>query len=152
MLAFAAAHDIAFDLVIPPVHADLLEIYHHAGLWPRFERWQRDLASLVATEGGPAVRLWDFAAYDAYATEPVPASRAQTMQWFWEPVHFKKPLGALIIRRILGADTGDFGERLTPQNVEARLARVRAQRDDYLASQPQAADRIEALVRRIGAR
>jgi hypothetical protein len=60
------------------------------------------------------------------------------MRWHWEPGHFKKELGDLVLDRILDvpapADTPveDFGIKLTPANIESHLAGVRSHRDRYL--------------------
>jgi hypothetical protein len=84
----------------------------------------------VAKDGGGAVPLWDFSDYSEWTTEPVPASgdRKTPTRWYWEPTHFKKALGALMVRRMFDHDPTPFGVLLTPDNVAARNAAVRAQR------------------------
>jgi hypothetical protein len=130
MIAFSRDHGIKLTMVLSPSHADALELYWRAGLWPRVEQFKTQLAATVAKEGRGAVPLWDFTEYSAWTTEPVPASgdRHTGTQWFWEPTHFKKTLGELMIRRIFDDDPTPFGLALTPENVAARNAAVRQQR------------------------
>ena len=135
MIAFCRTHGIGLTLAIPPTHADALEIYWTAGLWPRLEQWKTELASMVQQEGGGESPLWDFGGYDAYATEPVPPAGdlGSATKWFWEPSHFKKPLGELMLQRMFGTGS-QLGVQLTEENVASRNAAVRAQREAYLRS------------------
>jgi hypothetical protein len=129
MIVLARAHDVALTFVITPHHADALEIYWRIGLWPRVEQLKAELAAVVAEQGG-GVALWDFMDYSAFSTEPIPVAgdrRTQT-RWFWEPTHFKKQLGAVMIRNMFGQDAPGFGTRLTPQDVGSRNALIRSQR------------------------
>jgi hypothetical protein len=130
IISYCRAHGIALTLAIAPSHGDGLELYWRAGLWPRVEQFKTELASVVAKDGGGAVPLWDFSDYSEWTTEPVPASgdRKTPTRWYWEPTHFKKALGALMVRRMFDHDPTPFGVLLTPDNVAARNAAVRAQR------------------------
>ena len=107
-----------------------MELYWRAGLWPRIEELKEQLTDMVARKDHGVV-LWDFMDYSSYSTEPVPPAgdRHTPTKWFWEGAHFKKSLGHLIIARINGAPSPDFGTTLTPDTVAARNAEVRAQRD-----------------------
>ena len=115
---------IALDLAIAPSHADYLDTIDRAGLWPRYGEAKKQLTRLIAAEGGGAVRLWDFLGYDGYSTEPVPppGDRAGTMHWYWEPSHFKQVLGEKILATIYRG-SNEFGVRLTPDTIDAHLAR-----------------------------
>ena len=129
IIALAHQHGVKLTLVITPHHADALEVYWRVGLWPRVEQLKAELAGITA-EGGDEVALWDFMDYSAFTTETVPAAgdrRTQT-QWFWEPTHFKKRLGAIVIGNMFGQGAPPFGFKLTPATVAARNSAVRAQR------------------------
>jgi len=129
IIAFARTHGIKLTLVIAPHHVDALELYWRAGLWPRVEQLKAELAAMVAAQGG-AVTLWDFLDYSSFNTEPVPTAgdRRTPTSWFWEPTHFKKQLGEVMIQRMFGTDAPKFGTQLTPDNVAQRNAQVRADR------------------------
>ncbi|HEX3575354.1 MAG TPA: hypothetical protein VHU42_12205 [Rhodopila sp.] len=143
IIALARAHNVALTLAIAPHHGDALEIYWRMGLWPRLEQLKVELATIVAKQGGD-VALWDFMDYSDFNTEPIPAAgdRRTKTNWFWEPTHFKKQLGAIMVQNMFGhvmpgtAQPGTpqsgvplFGVRLTPENVADRNAQVRAQRE-----------------------
>lgn len=121
----------ALDLVIAPGHSDSLDSLNQAGLWPRYETVKRALTTITAAS---ATTLWDFNGYDAYSTEPVPAQgdRRGEMQWFWDPAHFKKALGEVMLATIYRGGTG-YGVRLTPSTIEARLVAQRAAQAAYAA-------------------
>jgi len=136
MLDYCSARGIRPILVIPPYHADLLEMFDKAGLWGRFEAWKRDLVKLVYASSDsrdPAVRLWDFSGFDRYSTEPVPekGDRRTAVDWFWEPGHFKRALGDLLLRRVLGDGESSFGAELTPETIDADLQKIRRAHDNY---------------------
>ncbi len=129
MAELAQAHNVKLTFALVPHHIDALEIYWRIGLWPRVEQLKVELAALAATHN---VVLWDFMDYSAFNTEPVPdaGDRRTATKWFWEPSHFKKPLGAIMIGNMFGQDVPAFGARLTPETVAARNAEVRAQRQE----------------------
>jgi hypothetical protein len=129
IIALARTHDVKLTLVIVPHHADALEIYWRLGLWPRIEQFKTELAAVVA-EQGHDIALWDFMDYSAFNTEAIPPAgdRRTPTKWFWEPSHFKRQLGAIMIGNIFGEDVPAFGAKLTPQSVAARNAQVRDQR------------------------
>jgi hypothetical protein len=136
MLEYCSAHQIQPILIIPPYHADLLEMFDKAGLWDRFEHWKRNLVNLVADYSAlskATVELWDFSGYDRYTTEPVPqkGDRHTALRWFWEAGHFKRALGDLILARVFAAKRSDFGVDLTPKTIDRQLEEIRTARDNY---------------------
>lgn len=135
MIRFAQARGVKLTLVLAPRHADALEIYWHAGLWPKVEQLKAQLAGLVANQGG--VTLWDFLDYSSFTTEAVPPSgdRRTPTRWFWEPTHFKKQLGEVMIQRMFGHDRPAFGIVLTPENLAEHNAYVRAERAAVVCEQ-----------------
>lgn len=149
LLAFAKLHDIDVILTIQPAHVSRLELLDRMGYWDDYERWKRGLTALAAQAGGSQkVTLWDFGGYEKPMQEPVPAkgSGAPDMQWFWDPVHYNSKLGDKIVARILSTDQqDDLGVRLTPANVEARIAKVREDREAFRTAMPQETARLWRL-------
>lgn len=143
-------------IAIYPYHAHLLEIFHEAGLWPLFEEWKRALARIAAEANRgrdvPRVQLWDFSGYNAISAEPVPeqADRTTSTRWYWEAGHFKQELGDAMLRQMFAeADRrgdADIGVRLTPENVEQQIQRIRQQRVWYQAAYGRDALAIRELV------
>jgi hypothetical protein len=130
IIAFARAHAIKLTLVIAPHHVDAVELYWRVGLWPRVEQLKTELTTLVAAQGDRTVTLWDFLDYSSFNTEPIPPAgdRRTPTSWFWEPTHFKKQLGEVMIQRMFGGDAPQFGMELTPNNVAERNAGIKAAR------------------------
>lgn len=132
ILTLCESQGTSVVLFINPLHADMLEMFDLAGLWPAFEDWKRDLVKLAATrattDGASGIPLWDFSGYHSYATESVPTEGL--LRWFWDPSHFRPELGDLMLRRMLGADE-PFGVLLTPAVLEPHLAAIREQRQLY---------------------
>jgi hypothetical protein len=134
--------------VINPVHADELEILDLLGYWPLFETWERELVTLTTDSakvtGSQPIQLWDFTGYDSYTTEAVSVGRS-VLQWFWEPAHYTRALGNLIVMRIFGQGDDHFGVLLSPANIEAHLADIREERRLYREQHRADAQRIHKL-------
>lgn len=149
-IEIAKAHGMSVIFFIQPAHADRLELFDRMGYWEDYERWKRALADLAAAAKGTGadVTLWDFGGYEVFAQERIPAGNDRTtrLRWFWDPVHYTTALGEIMLARILrrpGAVL--YGTELTPENVDARLAEIRRDREIYRAREPGEAQRRAAL-------
>jgi len=150
IIALCRARGIQLELFAQPMHADLLETLDLLGAWPAYEAWKRELVEV--SRGGSsgksaAVRVWDFGGYDQYSTETLPenSDRGARLRWFWEPSHYTKALGSLILTRIFGGRDTSYGVVLTAETIESRLADVRARRAAYRESRPEAVRRVRAV-------
>jgi hypothetical protein len=156
MLDFARAGGIDLQLFINPVHAQLLLAVRDGGLWPQYEEWKRKMVGVLAAEaaasGKPQFPLWDFSGFNSVTMEHVPpAGDTETiMNGFWEPSHYKKEIGDLMIDRMLSyAEPArpvppDFGELLTPSTIEPWLAGTRARMNAYMRDEPVDAALVES--------
>jgi hypothetical protein len=138
-------------LFINPYHAEYLILLDAAGLWRQFETWKHDLDALARIEGVP---LWDFTGFDRYSTESVGAlpPRGTSLDWFWEPAHYRRELGDLVLANIWRAhcppdhaNAPRYGVRLDRADLETHLAAQRVARDTYKAAHPDVVARIEEL-------
>ena len=88
-----------------------------------------DLAQLVADAHSDSITAWDFVEYAPYTTETVPpqGDRVTRLRWFWEPVHFQRALGEIMLQRVFRGTPADFGALLMPATVDARNQFVRDQ-------------------------
>jgi hypothetical protein len=127
MIRFCLQHDISLTLILGAAHADQMEIYRQAGLWPYVEKLKVDLAQLVADAHSDNISAWDFVDYAPYTTETVPpqGDRVTRLRWFWEPVHFQRALGEVMLQRVFQGGPADFGAKLTLATVDARNRFVR---------------------------
>jgi hypothetical protein len=93
-VASARAAGIEVILFVPPLSRCELEAIDQAGTWSTFQRWKRQLL-----ETGP---YWDFSGYGKL-------DRAES--FFLDVPHFKPAVGHAILRRVLGRDCAQCGER-----------------------------------------
>lgn len=140
-------------LFINPYHADYLQSIYIAGMWPLLEEWKR-VSTELAHELGD-VPLWDFNGFNAYTTElpPEKGDKENSMRWFWEPAHYKKELGDLMLVRMFSEDFGrcstrvdDVGVRLSVKNIDSHLTRLRAARRSYVMEHPNVVVRLQAIL------
>lgn len=138
---------------INPYHAEYLVLLEIAGLWPQFELWKSRLAELARAKG---VALWDFSSVDRYSGETIEAlpARGVALTWFWEPAHYRRELGDLMLANMWRphcppdlADSPDYGVRLDRRvdSIADFFAAQRAARDRFKAAHPEVVARIERL-------
>lgn len=140
--AYASGADAR--ILISPSHAWHWQALWQSGLWSRLEEMKRLLVRLNAEEaargGRDAFPIWDFSGSYGPALEPVPKIAGATMEWFWEPVHYKSSLGDVLLSRIEGAPAegalADFGVRLDRMDIEAHLLRLRELQQRFAADEP----------------
>ena len=72
--------------------------------------------------------------YDPYTTETVPPAGDKTtrLRWFWEPTHFQRALGDVMLHRVFQGTPADFGAPLTVATVDARNQVVREQQRAFI--------------------
>lgn len=148
LLAYAKEHRIDVVLMIQPAHVSRLELLDRMGYWRDYERWKRELTTMVAQAGArQRVALWDFGGYEGPAREVVPAKAGHAgMQWFLDPVHYSTALGNLMLARIFDAESsGQYGVLLTSSNIEEHLMRVRHDRSAFRTDMPDEAARLARL-------
>ena len=142
---------IQLELFIQPMHADLLETFDLLGTWPAYEMWKRELVRVSHREwlrsGRTVARVWDFSGYDQYSTENLPSrsDRDAHLRWFWEPTHYSKALGDIILTRMFGGPDTGYGVVLTAETIEAHLSEIRERRKSYRKSHPEAIRRVHAI-------
>lgn len=137
-LATCREHRIELTLAINPVHALDLELLQAAQKWDIFEQWKRDVVQIVTAEApGGEVMVWDFTGYAGVPAEEIPpAGSTNRMKFYFENSHYTPVTGALMLDRIYGLATNDFGVKISPANIDAHLETIRVQRESYVAGHP----------------
>jgi len=154
LLRAAYASDAKVWLLISPSHALHWQTLELSGLWPQFEAIKRNVVQINTEEssraGRPAFAVWDFSGAYGPSLEPVPKDANAKMRWYWEPVHYKRELGDLMLNRILrdirSPEWPGFGVNLEAGNIEAHLAGLRDLQRSYAAEHPEAIAEIRALI------
>ncbi len=131
----ARKHDVDLRLAVAPVHARYLEMLNRIGQGVLFEEWKRFITRMTEASrtSERAFPLLDFSGYNDFTTEPVPEKGLA--RYYLESSHFTKALGDELLIRLLNdaivTPPGDFGFRLTSEQMEAHLTAIRATRDLY---------------------
>lgn len=90
-------------------------------------------------------------------TETVPALGDTTtiMHWYFDSSHYTPAAGDLVLDRIFNFKSPtrtvpeNFGVLLTSRNIDAHLAHIRADREQYRQSHPEDINEIEAMAREV---
>ena len=130
-------------VLINPFHAVMLDVLRQAGLWERYLAWKAAVADVVAganADGpGPRIALWDFSGYNAVTVEPVlvDGRLRSELDYFADAFHYKRHVGALMLRRMIAGEEAvpGFGRELTPAEAAAEPARLEAGHEAFLRGQ-----------------
>ena len=160
MVHFARRSGVDVRFFLEPLHARMMLAMQDAGLWPQFEDWKRRVVEILADDakenGRHQFPLWDFSGFNSVTDEHIPNVDDKTtkMHWYWEPSHYKRETGDLILDRILEyravdrVDPPDFGTRLSPENIESWLGATRAAGQNYVRVEADEARFIREVVDR----
>lgn len=127
---------------INPYHAEYLSLLKQAGMWQAFNQWKENLSALAKIEG---VDLWDFSEFSIYLTDPIghESETKPELNWFWEPSHYTKELGDILLQRIHRVNCQP---NISTQEDWGELISVlpKASLNEYLSRQTKALERYEA--------
>jgi hypothetical protein len=154
MLRRAYAEGTEMHLFTTPSNAAIYQLFGAVDLYQRYEFWLKELVRINESEAERANRqafpIWDFGYVNSITVEPIPAADdLKPMRWYWESLHYRTALGDLVLDRIFDhTDPArtlppDFGFRLTGENVDAHLIRIKAALADWVAANPE----LEAISR-----
>lgn len=107
-LQIARARNIEVVLFTHPFHTTYWELLEGRGLMPLYQQWTVAIAELAAGQQPQEVELWDFSGDSPYIHEvfPAPGELSGPLQWFWEPAHYRKELGDLMVDAMLSDSCG----------------------------------------------
>ena len=128
------AREIEVHIFINPYHIQYLQVIDSAGLWVEFEKWKMALTSFE--DYGEGVNLVDFSRITPFHTEPVLTAGKNPLNWFWEPAHYRRELGDLMVRRLLGDCSVAFGQTLTVDTLRENLIADRKMLEDWQQANP----------------
>lgn len=138
LLGIAEQKKIQVTLFINPYHADYLSTLNATGHWLDFETWKRHLLSLATKHG---TTLWDFSYITSFITEkvPPPGDKKTMLKWFWEPAHYKREYGNMMLSRMLDRSCDSEGSHstgtlMTKENIDTHLISNRIDIQRYTAS------------------
>jgi len=117
IIEFNGQHDVRTVLFINPYHADYLTAVKSSGHWADFVIWKEALTSLSDSFG---VELWDFSGINSFSTEKVPplGDKKSILKWFWEPAHYRKEYGDIMLSRMLNKDCQSLLDDISSVGVQ----------------------------------
>jgi hypothetical protein len=132
--------NIKLTVFISPAHATQWETIKAVGKWQTFENWKRKVVQVTP--------VWDFSGYNTITTEEI----NDVMENYPDSSHYTKPVGDLILNRILGYKENevpkDFGVLINKENIESHLAKIRTDREEWVKNRPDDSELVESLHRK----
>jgi hypothetical protein len=102
-----------------PFHQSFWDLLKEKNLFRLHQEWLMLLSKTLIEMNLEKTSFWDFSVDSIYIHEPLPLPGAgkkyQPLNWFWEPSHYRKELGDLMIESMLHAQCGKsviFGEKV----------------------------------------
>lgn len=100
-----------------PLHERFWELMDRAGLMSQYSFFLDEVQSIILKSGNENVDFWDFSGDSPYIHEEVSKKDVggAGLKWFWEPAHYKKELGDLMIQSMFSEECGVtqiFGEKI----------------------------------------
>lgn len=130
LIKVAKEKHINITFFINPYHFSYLHTLADNNQWSNFQVWKKTLVNYLSVMQGDEFILWDFSGASDFVNEVVPlANPKQQMQWFWEPAHYRKELGDVLLESLLleqDDSSVNFGVRLTLENIAAELEKDQA--------------------------
>lgn len=116
-LDIATARGVKVYLFTNPFHESFWDLLRDQGHMAAYGDWMRSVEALVGKYPPGTVELWDFSVDSAYIHESVPAAgvKSGALQWFWEPAHYRRELGDLMVNAMLSDSCSTdvaFGRKL----------------------------------------
>lgn len=114
LLDEAKAKNVKVIAYISPVHATHFDLIYACRLGETFEQWKREIAKLTP--------YYDFTGYNSVTTD---------LGWWWDASHISREGSKLVLARVFDDKNvtvpSDFGQFVTPRNVEEHIKTLRAQ-------------------------
>ena len=116
-LEIAKKKKIKVILFTNPFHQKFWALLRDNNLYEMHQLWLNEVKTLVSNVDSPHTSLWDFSTDPRYINEEIPAShlKGNPLTWFWEPTHYRKALGDLMLNRMLADQCqieSEFGAKI----------------------------------------
>jgi hypothetical protein len=136
LIQIAKQRNINIVFFINPYHFSYLHTLAESSQWRNFQVWKETLVNYLNVKQGEEFILWDFSGSSDFVNEAVPlANPKKQMKWFWEPAHYRKELGDILLACMF-LEPEDysvgFGVRLTKENIAGLLKRDQVSLQEYL--------------------
>ena len=105
-----------------PLHENFWGIMGRAGLMEQNEIFLNQVQDIISRSGNGLVDFWDFSGDTPFIHESVIEAREKGvgLKWFWEPAHYKKELGDMMVETMFSEACGTkqvFGEQVISSSI-----------------------------------
>lgn len=105
-----------------PLHHRFWKIIKRAELIEQNSIFLEKIEEIINRSGNQKVDFWDFSGDSIYIREDVNTARNKGvgLKWFWEPAHYKKELGDLMIESMFAKECNTkevFGRKITSSGL-----------------------------------
>ncbi|MCB1707058.1 MAG: hypothetical protein KDI17_19530, partial [Halioglobus sp.] len=115
-LTNAEERDVRVIMFTNPFHEQFWQVLKDRQLAGQHQEWLNIITERLQRRGRKNVEFWDFSADSSYIHETVPGAgvKRAPLKWFWEPAHYRRELGDLMLEAMIGESCGqqEFGVRL----------------------------------------
>ncbi|MCP5230006.1 hypothetical protein [Accumulibacter sp.] len=115
-LDIAEERDVRVIMFTNPFHEQFWQVLKDRQLAGQHQEWLNIITERLQRRGRKNVEFWDFSADSSYIHETVPGAgvKRAPLKWFWEPAHYRRELGDLMLEAMIGESCGqqEFGVRL----------------------------------------
>lgn len=121
-IARATEKGIKVVVFTNPLHQNFWHIMDRANLMGQNVTFLNEIQSIISRVGNDHVDFWDFSGDSPFIHEDVEEARKKGvgLKWFWEPAHYKKELGDLMINTMFSEECGTkevFGRRILSASI-----------------------------------
>ncbi len=105
-LKIADSRGIRVTIFTNPFHVQFWDLIKQKNLYDMHKEWLSQLIKLVREVNTSDVQIWDFSGDSKYIHEtvPKPGVKSGPLRWFWEPAHYRKELGDLMLETMLAKE------------------------------------------------
>lgn len=142
IIDFTQNHGVDLKIVMAPLHVRHLAVIEASGKWTEYEDFKKKLLGLV--ESSSRAELWDFSDLSSRSTSIFGSKHDPVNPYFFESTHFKANVGGDVLRELLEQESPlHLGVRLTAENLESQLVKIRAHYDAWKAESESQVSEIE---------
>ncbi|MDE1464940.1 hypothetical protein [Spartinivicinus poritis] len=98
-LQIAKEKQIRIKVFTNPFHNDYWNLIDQYKLTTKYQQWHQMLLDVLAAAEHPSLAFWDFANDRRFGNEQptMVKTKGEALHWFWEPSHYRKPLGDIML-------------------------------------------------------
>jgi len=131
-------NNISLDIIFGPSHIRQWEAFDYFLGYEKLLEFKKDVVILINNIAKDyhkhPFRIIDFATYNRFTSEKIPNIFNMQMKYYWESSHYKNELGLLVLDRLEGNISLNFGNELNISNINKHIQNLKKDRKKYIDS------------------